>query len=87
MSTTTTKLTMNKDNFSTESTVHPHEWKEVLNVNIRQLGTSTAMQCAKKGAGPFGANHPGLCDDEVVPMVLPMKPLPDIADSPTAAVL
>lgn len=78
---------MNKDNFSTESTVHPHEWKEVLNVNIRQLGTSTAMQCAKKGAGPFGANHPGLCDDEFVPMVSPMKPLPDITDSPTAALL
>jgi len=70
---TNTKLVMNKNNLSTDSTVLPHEWIEGLNANVRQLGTSIAMECVKQGAGPFGANHPGLGDDEHVPMVLPPK--------------
>jgi hypothetical protein len=45
------------------------------------------MECAKLGAGPFGANHQGLEARVFVPMVLPQKLLPVLPDEPTAAQL
>ena len=84
---TTTKLIINKNNLSTDSTVNPQEWYEGLNAGIRQIGTSQAMECAKLGAGLFGANHQGIEARVFVPMVLPLRPLPVLPDEPTAAQL